>query len=132
MRATADARPVRCPCGSGDTYAACCGRLHAGAARAATAEQLMRSRYAAFAVGDVAYLLATWHPSSRPAGLELDDQLRWVRLDVLDVVDGGFLSATGEVAFEARWRRGSERGVQRERSRFVREDGAWLYLDAVP
>jgi len=130
--AVAPAGPVRCPCGSGDTYVACCGRLHSGAARAATAEQLMRSRYTAFVVADADYLLRTWHPSRRPASLELDDDLRWVRLDVLDVVAGGFLDSTGEVEFEARWRRDGERGVQRERSRFVRRDGAWLYLDVVP
>jgi hypothetical protein len=56
---------LACPCGLGDDYASCCGRLHAGAP-APTAESLMRSRYSAFAVGDVGYLLRTWHPSSRP------------------------------------------------------------------
>ena len=47
---------LACPCGLGDDYDACCGRLHAGAP-ALTAEALMRSRYSAFAVGDAAYLL---------------------------------------------------------------------------
>ncbi|ESQ02386.1 SEC-C domain-containing protein [Streptomyces sp. PVA_94-07] len=51
-----------CPCGTGRTYGECCGRFHAGSAEAATAEQLMRSRYAAFATRDAAYLLRTWHP----------------------------------------------------------------------
>ena len=59
----------RCPCGTGLPYDDCCGPLHAGSTAAATAEQLMRSRYSAFAVGDAAYLLATWHPSTRPAAL---------------------------------------------------------------
>ena len=89
-----------CPCGLGDPYDACCGRLHRGEAFAATAEQLMRSRYSAFAVGDLDYLLAPWHPSTRPAELALDDELRWVRLDVQDVRGGGFLDATGEVEFD--------------------------------
>ena len=48
-----------CPCGSDLTYATCCGRLHRGQARAETAEQLMRSRYSAFARGEIAYLMAT-------------------------------------------------------------------------
>ena len=65
-----------CPCGLGDDYAACCGRLHGGAP-AATAEALMRSRYSAFAVGDADYLLRTWHPSSRPRELVLEPDLRW-------------------------------------------------------
>ena len=67
----------RCPCGTGLPYDECCGPLHAGATPAATAEQLMRSRYSAFAVGDAAYLLATWHPSTRPPALELDPGVRW-------------------------------------------------------
>ena len=53
---------LACPCGLGDDYASCCGRLHAGA-HAPTAESLMRSRYSAYAVGDAGYLLRTWHPS---------------------------------------------------------------------
>jgi hypothetical protein len=60
-----------CPCGLGDGYESCCGRLHAGAP-APTAESLMRSRYSAFAVGDAGYLLRTWHPSGRPQNLSLD------------------------------------------------------------
>src|SRR3712207_8451687 len=64
--------PRRCPCGTGLPYAECCGRLHDGTATAGTAEQLMRSRDSAFAVGDPAYLLATWHPSTRPPSLDLD------------------------------------------------------------
>src|SRR2546429_6760422 len=56
---------LACPCGLGDGYESCCGRLHAGAP-APTAESLMRSRYSAFAVGDAGYLLRTWYPSARP------------------------------------------------------------------
>jgi uncharacterized protein YchJ len=60
--------PRRCPCGTGLPYAECCRPLHDGTGTAASAEQLMRSRYSAFAVGDPAYLLATWHPTTRPTG----------------------------------------------------------------
>src|SRR5262249_12900002 len=59
-----------CPCGLGEDYDSCCGRLHAGTP-APTAESLMRSRYSAFAVGDAGYLLRTWHPSARPRTLTL-------------------------------------------------------------
>ncbi|MCB0909908.1 MAG: SEC-C domain-containing protein, partial [Nocardioidaceae bacterium] len=64
----------RCPCGTGDDYAACCGRFHQGAA-APTAERLMRSRYAAYAVGDAGYVFRTWHPRTRPEHIELDPDL---------------------------------------------------------
>ena len=56
-----------CPCGLAATYGDCCGRLHRGQARAATPEQLMRSRFSAYAVHDEPYLLRTWHPATRPA-----------------------------------------------------------------
>ena len=59
---------LACPCGSGDDYAACCGRLHAGAP-APTAEALMRARYSAFAVGNLGYLLGTYHSVEPPGGL---------------------------------------------------------------
>jgi SEC-C motif domain protein len=84
---------LACPCGLGDDYESCCGRLHAGAP-APTAESLMRSRYSAFAVGDAGYLLRTWHPSGRPRTLSLDPTLRWTRLAVLETRDGGPFDAT--------------------------------------
>lgn len=122
--------PRRCPCGTGLGYAECCGPLHSGAAPAATAEQLMRSRYSAFAVGDPAYLLATWHPRTRPSALELDPGVRWIGLDVLRTEGGGLLAGEGTVEFTAHRIADGERGEQHEVSRFVREDGAWRYLDA--
>ena len=120
----------RCPCGTGLPYDDCCGPLHAGTTPAATAEQLMRSRYSAFAVGDAPYLLATWQPSTRPAALELDPGTRWLGLDVLATDGGGLLAAAGTVEFVAHRISGGQRGEQHEVSRFVREDGAWRYLDA--
>jgi SEC-C motif-containing protein len=134
---------ARCPCLSGDAYGACCGRYHAALRTepvgdttgpyAPTAEALMRSRYSAFAVGDADYLLATWHPSTRPTTLELDDDLEWRRLDVVRVEAGGPFDATGVVEFVAhhRSRTGgpATRGRLHEESRFVREDGRWTYVD---
>ncbi|MGY1720176.1 YchJ family protein [Blastococcus sp. SYSU DS0552] len=122
--------PRRCPCGTGLPYAECCGRLHAGEATAATAEQLMRSRYSAFAVGDAGHLLTSWHSTTRPASVELDPQVRWTGLDVLATTGGGLLATEGTVEFRAWYVAGGQRGSQHEISRFVREDGAWRYLDA--
>jgi SEC-C motif-containing protein len=121
---------VRCPCLSGETYDNCCGPLHRGDAAAPTAERLMRSRYSAFVVGDVPYLLDTWHPSTRPASLELDPGLNWFRLDILSRSRGGMLDTDGTVEFSARYRLNGVPGEQRELSRFVRENRRWLYLDA--
>jgi SEC-C motif-containing protein len=125
----------RCPCGTGLPYAECCGRLHDGlrdgSAEAATAELLMRSRYSAFAVGDPAYLLATWHARTRPRTLRLDDDVRWTGLEVLATSGGGLLDAEGTVEFRAHSVRGGRAGAQHEHSRFVREGGRWRYLDGV-
>ncbi|WP_431218411.1 YchJ family protein [Leifsonia xyli] len=121
---------TRCPCLSGETYDACCGPLHRGEP-APTAERLMRSRFSAFALGDAAYLLRSWHPSTRPAELELDPGLRWYRLDIERTERGGLFDRDGVVEFIAHYK-GGQRGSQHEVSRFIREGRDWFYLDAVP
>lgn len=91
----------------------------------------MRSRYTAFSVGDARYLLATWHPTTRPDRLELDPDIRWTGLEILDTQRGGERDATGVVEFRAHWRTPADRGVLHERSRFTRPQGAWMYVDGV-
>lgn len=119
-----------CPCGSGKPFAACCGPYLAGERPAPTAESLMRSRYTAFARGDAAYLLATWHASTRPADLDLaDDPVTWQRLDIRQTQAGGLDDTHGEVAFTAHYLAGGQPGVLQENSRFVRENGQWYYVD---
>jgi len=120
-----------CPCGLSATYDDCCGRLHRGQARAATPEQLMRSRFSAYAVGDEPYLLRTWHPTTRPATVGLDPAVRWLSLEVLDSTDGGPFGGEGIVEFRARYTRGGRLDELRERSRFVRHDNAWTYVDGI-
>ncbi|MGY6563111.1 MAG: YchJ family protein [Halomonadaceae bacterium] len=118
----------RCPCGSGLPLDACCGRFHAGEA-APTPEALMRSRYSAFALGLEDYLLATWHASTRPVDLNLDDATSWIRLEVLD---HGSAGERGHVHFRATFREGRRWGVLAENSRFVHEAGRWFYVDGEP
>lgn len=129
------ANDTRCPCGSGEAYGPCCGRFHSGEAAAPTAEALMRSRFTAFALGNAAYLLATWHPSTRPASLDLDPQLLWQRLDILST-SGGPFDDLARVHFAAHYRsvpgtppEDRVKGVQEEDSRFQREGGHWYYVD---
>lgn len=88
----------------------------------------MRSRYSAFVLGDPAYLLATWHPRTRPQSIDLEPAMRWLGLTVKAARDTG--ADTAEVEFVARYRVGGGAAVRlHERSRFLREDGRWLYLD---
>ncbi|WP_108665700.1 YchJ family protein [Euzebya rosea] len=121
--------PRPCPCGSDDRYDACCGPLHLGARQAATAEQLMRSRYSAYATDDVDYLLRTWHPRTRPDRITPDPSLVWEGLAVTEVVDGGEDDITGIVAFTARYRTPDGAGELTERSRFDRRGTRWVYVD---
>ena len=125
---------MNCPCGSGQTYDACCARAHRGEQAPPTAESLMRSRYSAFALGDRDYLANSWHSSTRPGRLELPEPARWTGLQVLGRSAGGLFDSTGTVEFIAHYRENGRPGQQRENSRFVREAGQWRYLgpQAVP
>ncbi|GAA1969692.1 YchJ family protein [Nocardioides panacihumi] len=111
-----------CPCGSGATYDACCGRLHRGAAQAGTAVELMRARYSAYAVGDPGFVFATWHPRTRPEDVTLDPELTWTGLEV---------HGYGEdwVEFSAAYLSRSGAGELHERSRFEQRAGRWVYVD---
>lgn len=91
----------------------------------------MRSRFTAFAFGDVAYLRKSWHPKTVPTALDIDPNQRWYRLDILDSDAGGLFDETGTVRFEARYKHPDGAGTMSEMSRFVRVDGRWLYLDGV-
>ncbi|MGA8864330.1 MAG: YchJ family metal-binding protein [Gallionella sp.] len=120
------AKPMPCPCGGAD-YAACCGRYHNGAP-VPDAAALMRSRYSAYVLGLEPYLLASWHPGTRPAVLDLaDDNTKWVALEVREHACVSNDLAT--VEFVARYMTGGRAARLHEVSRFVREDGRWFYLD---
>ena len=116
-----------CACGSGQSMAGCCAPLHAGAP-AATPEALMRSSYSAYVLDLRDYLLATWHPGTRPASLPAPEHgLRWLGLEVRHstMTDADH----GTVEFVARSKLGGRAHRLHETSRFVREDGRWFYLD---
>lgn len=116
-----------CLCGSGKSAESCCHAYHAGAT-APTAEALMRSRYVAYALGLEPYLLETWHMSTRPAELKLDeDPPRWLGLSIKRYEQQEIDLAT--VEFVARYKIGGRAYRLHETSRFVREGGRWLYLD---
>lgn len=120
----------QCPCGSGRVYLHCCGPLHDGTAAAATAEALMRSRFSAFARGRADYLLSSWHPGTRPERLDLDEQITWRRLQIVDTESGGADDVTGIVEFRAQYLHHGKRHILHERSRFSRaRDGTWRYVD---
>ncbi|MCV7027381.1 SEC-C domain-containing protein [Mycolicibacterium novocastrense] len=125
------AQSDNCPCGSGELYSACCEPLHDGARVAATAEELMRSRYAAFAKGVEDYLFTTWHPRTRPLDVTVDREMAWTGLAISDVVAGSEGDQHGEVEFTARYIHAGRPGAMHERSRFERRAGRWFYVDRI-
>lgn len=95
-----------------------------------TAEELMRSRFDAFRRADAKWLLDTWHRSTRPQTLDLADNPRWRGLQIVETVAGGPEDNEGVVEFRATYLQdGGGVGVLHERSRFVREEGQWFYVD---
>jgi SEC-C motif-containing protein len=120
-----------CPCGSQQSYRACCGPLHHGERQAGSAEELMRSRYAAYAYGDDDYLFRTWHPRTRPVEVPVDPSITWVGLDVIDTAAGGADDDVVEVEFLARFTSAGRAASMHERSRFQRRAGRWFYVDDV-
>ena len=119
-----------CPCGTGAQFKDCCEPLLNGTAAPETAEALMRSRYTAFVVGDDAYLAASWHSTTRPVDASAPSGIDWRRLRIRHTTGGGVDDATGEVEFIAHFRNADgTRDFLHERSRFIRENGRWVYVD---
>lgn len=87
----------------------------------------MRSRFSAYALDNSEYVLATWHPQTRPPAIETESGLRWTRLDVVEHTGGGVFDAEGTVEFRAHFVDGGRPGVLAEKSRFVRHEGRWVY-----
>jgi SEC-C motif-containing protein len=132
MERTGPITQMNCPCGKPVAYLQCCGRWHSGSLRlqAPDAELLMRSRYSAYVLGHLDYLLETWHPQTRPASLTPNPlDLRWLGLEVRHHVQIDENHAT--VEFVARSKQGGRAARLREISRFERLDGLWVYVDGI-
>lgn len=119
----------QCPCGSGNTFSVCCKPFIQGFKYPSTAEQLMRSRFSAYATGAIDYLIETTHSSTRKrfSRKDIEDWSRsnkWLKLEVLKTTES-------TVEFKAYYVHGlSPIQVHHERSNFKKEDGRWYYVDA--
>lgn len=127
MKNVATDRP--CPCCSGAFYGQCCQGVLSGLKQADTAEALMRSRYCAYVTGDGAYVRRTWHPSTRPAAVDIETTTPWCGLDILRTEQGRAEDEVGLVEFRATARTPRQTTVLHEVSRFAKVDGQWLYVD---
>lgn len=123
-----------CPCHSGEKYKRCCGPFHGGAP-APGPEALMRSRYAAYALGLVDYVLDTTAPDGPQAkpdratwAAEVGEFARTTKFVGLEVQGSGERDDTGWVRFRAVLTRGGRDASFAEKSAFVKKDGRWLYV----
>ncbi|WP_286239665.1 YchJ family protein [Neptuniibacter halophilus] len=129
-----DVTHKECPCGSQKPFDYCCKPIIEGQKPAPTAEALMRSRYTAFALGAIDYLVDTTAPEKRgkdDAEL-LADQVKytnWVGLTILSTEQGQPSDQTGSVEFEAHFETEDQRGVLHEKSNFRKDEGFWVYVD---
>ena len=125
-----------CPCTSKKPYDRCCGPFHTGAAVPETAEQLMRSRFSAYALTKVDYLIST-RPEAKRADedrAELEQYCKSVNCVSLKIVGkekGGKADETGLVTFHASIQANGRRSLHIETSSFARERGNWVYVDGV-
>ena len=118
-----------CPCNLGDPYSTCCEPLLTRDKNASTAEALMRSRYTAYVLLDVNYLLKTWHPSTRPANIDPATIPEWYGLHIVRTALGSETDDQGIVEFKATSLSQKKAWKLHEVSRFVKEDGQWFYVD---
>lgn len=121
-----------CPCGSNRTYQQCCEIAHNNHADVTTPEQLMRSRYSAHVLGLVDYVVNTYHPSCNAEeqleGIAQSIDSDWCKLEVVKA-EAGCNENEGFVEFNAYFDEDGKRYCMTERSRFVKEDGLWYYID---
>jgi SEC-C motif-containing protein len=123
-----------CPCESKLTYDRCCEPYVTGKQVPETAAKLMRSRFTAYSLGRADYLAATTCAEER-AKLDIDELSKYCRavkcisLRILETEGGGKDDETGIVLFHAKLMINGKRMLHREKSRFIREDGKWAYVD---
>ena len=115
-----------CHCDSGLPFNQCCGSYLNAEANAPTPVALMRSRYSAFVMNNLDYLIYTWHPNNCPADLSLDPGQHWIGLKVLD--HGEYEPRkSGWVHFVARYKLAGKANRLEERSLFSYASGRWYY-----
>lgn len=125
-----------CPCGSKQQYETCCTLFHNGDTLPPTAEELMRSRYAAFVTGNIDYLKETYWPKYQRnfdvAGYEARSQnSTWLGLHIEDTEAGTADDTTGTVTFTATSLVNGSLNRQREKSLFKKKGSRWYYVEPI-
>lgn len=116
-----------CPCCSELTYGECCAPYIKEEKEAPGPEELMRSRYTAFCIGDIDYVKNTWHPETLPDDLDADEPNDWIGLEIIEVAIDEEEGVEGEVEFIAKLIYDGKLETLHEVSQFEKIDGHWLY-----
>ncbi|MCY1634090.1 YchJ family protein [Marinifilum sp. D737] len=122
-----------CYCGKSNSYEECCGTIHSGKRKTETAEDLMRSRYSAFVIADIAYILKTYSSKTRPLNQEKEildwaKSVDWKRLDVVNTNKGNSMDDNGHVEFKAYYKEDGIDQCLHENSFFEKENEQWVYV----
>lgn len=122
-----------CSCGSDNLYGVCCAVAHENIELVTTASQLMRSRYTAYVLGDIEYLMKSHHSSTCPIKekeeiLKWAKSVKWLKLEILNTTKGEVSDMEGSVEFKAYFEENGVAEVIHENSKFNRENNHWVYL----
>lgn len=126
-----------CPCGSGKSYKDCCGPILSGAAKAQTAEALMRARYTAYVVHNIDFIINTCETGEKIAEIDKKATENWSRnstwhgLQILRTEKGTESDEEGIVEFEATYTQKGIRDIHHEIGGFKKINGEWLYSEGL-
>lgn len=124
---------MKCPCNPTKIYSDCCEKAHKNIHSVVTAEDLMRSRYSAFVLGNINYLQLSHHSTTRPSKREAREieqwtkSVNWLKLEVLKTSKGYLDDSTGTVEFKAYFMENGMVQVIHENSFFTKENNRWVY-----
>ena len=125
-----------CPCGSNQDFSICCEPFLKGVKKAPTAEKLMRSRYSAFATGQLDYIEKTHIPSGRK-DLDMEGvtswatNSEWLGLEIRETLKGSEKDSEGTVEFKCKFIFNGAEQTHHELSTFEKVDGEWFFVDGV-
>ncbi|MDO6737511.1 YchJ family protein [Wenyingzhuangia sp. 2_MG-2023] len=131
-KTNANREGVLCACGSKHSYKTCCEPIHKNIYLAETPLSLMRSRYTAYVLGNIEYLMLSHHSSTRPIVEKKEIEtwaksVQWLKLEIVQTSET--TSEVGFVTFKAYFLENGKEHVIHEESRFVKENNHWSYID---
>ena len=118
---------LQCPCGSGNFLSSCCQIIFNDHAKATTPELLMRSRYSAYALGNISHILSTWDNLYRPPSLTFDERIKWLKLEIVESLFLKTDTNLGYVHFRAIFIENKNLITLSEKSQFIKKNRKWYY-----